>query len=663
MSLLEIDLDEALLQEFHTEVVEIMDHLIDDFMTFEEQIDNLPQDLIDQVFRGLHTIKGNAGFVGLSNMSHLAHAMEDIFSAVRSGTLQIQINHIDSLFSGLDSLKKMLDDPINSNDIDISTLMAIYQAILNPSSQPKSTAAPANHPLLEQFLNSDDLIERIDLLQNIENKQLTECIPALWKYIETPFDDDPLNVILDSTIRELLKYKRDYIVEGLFHSSVNVQTLCAQLAGKYQLKSALQPLLAIIDQTTDTELLRASLKSVGELQEPDALKSLKQFALNDNPVLAATAVSALGLIQPEFTSLYESFTQLPELPALAMLDGMAKEKTDTTIAFIINHIHHPNSVIRRVIAAHIITINEPAITHLAQKLTKGNRDEKIMAANILAKINHQGVFPYLILATHEKDENIRFAAYEALGEISSCQTCYTCYDGIGDPSLSIRTLVLTYLEENICAVVTGKIRRDLQKDNEKAQRIREAMAHVATTKILDRITEYPELFEPIFEQIKQNSSVIILEQYKALLLQDNCKDLQQIWNNVQIKTIGSTTVHNQNILIVDDSATVLRITTNLLNKAGYTTFTAMNGRQGLKILSKQPIHIVITDMNMPEMNGIEMTREIKQNILLDKIPLIMHTTEQNENEKQAARHAGIDLFLTKPFKPQELLKNIETLLK
>ena len=345
-----------------------------------------------------------------------------------------------------------------------------------------------------------------------------------------------------------------------------------------------------------------------------------------------------------------------------MLDGMATEKSNSTISFLIDHIHHPNSVIRRVVATHITTINEPAIAPLAKKLTKGDRDEKIMAANILANMKQQSVFPYLVTATREKDENIRFAAYEAMGEISSYQTCYTCYDGIFDPSLSIRTLVLTYLEDNICAVVAGKVRRNLQKNDEKAKRIQEAMAHVAATEILGRLTDYPDLFEPIFAQIKQYSSVLILEQYKSLLMQDRCKELQKLWNNVKLEAKPPGQYQDRKVLVVDDSATVLRISSNILNKVGYTTFTAMDGQQGLNILAKQQVDIVLTDMNMPVMTGIEMAREIKKNILLDELPLIMITTEQKENEKQAALDAGIDVFLTKPFKPQELLDCIEGLL-
>lgn len=661
MSELGIDLDEELLQEFHTEVSDIMEGLGDDFMAMEEQIADLPTELIDKVFRGLHTIKGNAGFVGLDSMSKLAHAMEDIFSAVRNGTITIEASHMDHIFAGIDALKEMLTDPMQSGAVDTTTLIDSYRAILE-GDPPASDLATANEPLLDTFLNSDDLIERIDLLQEMESKQLTQCIPALLEYIETPFADDPLNVILDSTIKELLQLKQEYILEGLSHPGIKVQALCAQLAGKYQLKDATQSLLKILDTSNDPELLRASLKSLGELQDPIALDDLKEFAFNDDPVLAATAVSALGLTQPDFAILRPTFDRLPELPALAMLEGLATETSADTITFLVDQIHHPNSVIRRVIANCIIGINEPAIDPLAQKLAKGNRDEKIMAANILASLNQQRIFPYLIAVARDADENIRFAAYEALGQISSSQTCYTCYDGVYDPSLPIRTLALTYLEDNICAVAAGKIRRNLQKNDSKAERIREAMAHVAAIHILGRLTDYPELFEPIFVQIKKYSSVIVLEQYKSLLLQDKCKELLAIWNNIPVENKKASDYKDQKVLVVDDSATVIRISTNILNKVGYTTFTAMDGQQGLNILAKQPVDIVITDMNMPVMNGIEMAREIRKNILLETLPLIMVTTEQNDNEKQAAKDAGIDIFLTKPFKPKELLECIDSLL-
>ncbi len=670
-----IDLDEELLQEFHTEVADIMDGLGDDLMSFEEQIDNLPQELIGQIFRSLHTIKGNAGFVGLTAMSTLAHAMEDIFAAVRNGTLQIKLGHMDHLFSGLDTLKEMLREPIQSSSIDTTSQIKTYKAIIDGSFDSaekgrggKTQDAPVPSPLLEKFLQSDDLIEQIDLLQEIENTKLTDAIPALWEFIEHPFADDPLNVILDSVIKELLNIKRDSIIEGLAHPGIKVQTLCAQLAGKYQLKAALPALQTILKQAgatapTDPELLRVTLKSLGELQDPAALELLKPFCFNDDPVIASTAVASMGQIQPELYDLRDAFERLPEIPALAMLNAMAAKESASNTGFLTNHIHHPNSIIRREVADHIIKINEPAIAPLVKKLTKGDRDEKIMAANILAHMDHQEIFPYLVITTRESDVNIRFAAYEALGNISSSQTCYTCYDGVYDPDIGIRTLVLTYLEENICAVAAGKIRRNLQKNDEKAERIREAMTYVAATAILERLIDYEDLFPPIFKLIRNSSSTLVQEQYKSLLLKPQCKRLRTLWDNTPVDSTAANAHQDLRILVVDDSPAVLRMSANILNKRGYTTFTAMDGQQGLNILAKHEVDIVLTDLNMPVKNGIELAREIRNDLRLQDLPLIMITTEQNDNEKQAARDAGINIFLTKPFKPKELLECIDSLLQ
>ena len=101
-------------------------------------------------------------------------------------------------------------------------------------------------------------------------------------------------------------------------------------------------------------------------------------------------------------------------------------------------------------------------------------------------------------------------------------------------------------------------------------------------------------------------------------------------------------------LVVDDSSTMRRIIINTLNKLGYTECReAGNGKEGLDALSANPVDIVITDWNMPEMTGIELAQAINEKKL--GIPFAFITSECTTQMRDQANAAGAVAFLTKPF--------------
>ena len=668
------EFDKDIIHTFHTEVMEIINELDDELILFEEQLPIPADDLVNKIFRGVHTVKGNAGFVGLTAINQLSHAMEDLFSEVRNKTLTIEKVHMDHLFAGLDLLKEMMTDLPNSNDTDFHHLLKTYQDIIagrfqeSLETSPSLAQCPAPalentepSPLLEKFFASTDLIERVVLLQDIENTKDTRAIAGLWPCIAEPFADDALNIVIDSTLKSLLKLKRQYILQGLCHPSPRVLTLCAHLAGKYQLQGSIPALLDILETATDKELLRSALHALGRLGDPALIDFIKDFALDVEPVISSTAIAALATIDPHLEGLLLSFQEMDEISALTLLNVLTTEADESIITFLADNIHHSNSVIRRVVAEKLIAIGPESGPRLATKLLSGDRDEKIMAANILGKLGNQQMIPFLIQTCRAKDSNIRFATYEALGLISISQSGYTCFEGILDEDLTIRTLVLHFMDKDGSALVAGKLRRAIQKDTTQANLITEAMCHVSATSIVARLQEYDEILAILFNRIKAEAADKIYGEYEAWITASAPSTIKNSWQQYERQEIEKNNEQIK-VLIVDDSATTRRITENILSKNGYILFAAEDGQQALDILADQPVDIIITDMNMPIKNGIELARDIRQHPVLSDLPMVMVTTEQSAQEKHAALEAGINHFLEKPFKRQELLKTIEKLL-
>ena len=118
------------------------------------------------------------------------------------------------------------------------------------------------------------------------------------------------------------------------------------------------------------------------------------------------------------------------------------------------------------------------------------------------------------------------------------------------------------------------------------------------------------------------------------------------------------------ILIVDDSETVRVQLGNDLIAAGYTTLEASNGLEGLRMLNKHQneIHLIFCDVNMPEMDGLSMCRELHKNATLNTIPVFMLTTQNSVDMKAEGKECGVVAWIVKPYKKETVLGGVSKVL-
>lgn len=119
---------------------------------------------------------------------------------------------------------------------------------------------------------------------------------------------------------------------------------------------------------------------------------------------------------------------------------------------------------------------------------------------------------------------------------------------------------------------------------------------------------------------------------------------------------------SKNILIIDDSATVRQVASIALKGAGYTVIEAVDGKDGLSKLNGQKIHLIISDINMPNMDGITFIKEVKKLPAYKFTPIIVLTTESQENMKQQGQAAGAKAWVVKPFQPAQMLAAVSKLI-
>ena len=113
------------------------------------------------------------------------------------------------------------------------------------------------------------------------------------------------------------------------------------------------------------------------------------------------------------------------------------------------------------------------------------------------------------------------------------------------------------------------------------------------------------------------------------------------------------------ILAVDDSRTMRDMVESTLLGAGSEVQLANDGADAIEIIKEKQFDLIITDVNMPNVNGIELVKIIRQGGLNQSVPILVLTTEASDSQKQAGKSAGATGWLVKPFVPEKLLQVVK----
>ena len=120
-----------------------------------------------------------------------------------------------------------------------------------------------------------------------------------------------------------------------------------------------------------------------------------------------------------------------------------------------------------------------------------------------------------------------------------------------------------------------------------------------------------------------------------------------------------------NVLIVDDSSSMRAIIRKIIKVSGFNIgelLEAADGKEAIKVLTDEWVDLVLTDINMPNMNGLELISEIKKDEMLKSIPVVMVTTEGSEKRIQESMKLGASGYIKKPFLPEEIKRTLSAIM-
>ena len=155
--------------------------------------------------------------------------------------------------------------------------------------------------------------------------------------------------------------------------------------------------------------------------------------------------------------------------------------------------------------------------------------------------------------------------------------------------------------------------------------------------------------------------VLLTQRYLEAAAQARATQVNRMSGTVDAPALAAEPERQRSVLVVDDSLTVRKITGRLLTREGYLVVVAKDGIEALEKLRDHVPDVMITDVEMPRMDGFDLTRNVRADDSLKHLPIIMITSRTAEKHRQHASELGVDIFLGKPYEESELLRQIAAL--
>ncbi|MBU2515659.1 response regulator [bacterium] len=457
------------------------------------------------------------------------------------------------------------------------------------------------------------------------------------------------NPHLDESLHEKASKNKGIILRQLSKKQPELKRYI-ELAGEIQLREALPLLRRILKETADQDLIITTVQVLGEMADSQSVDIIGEFVLSDQEGLMLPSVSALGNIASEkaLQCLYTAFEK--KINSDKIIEQLLFSKQGDIVIDLLNQTLLSNDAkIRNHGKSKLIFMGAKAIPSLIDNLAINNSDLQVHSLNVLMEIGDDSAVKAVrkLLNTRPDDTNVRFAAYEALTYLPPLKGDYMLATGLTDSDDSIRLAAAKAIDKNLDDVLLGGIRNMVKSENAESIRIIKAVVDSQTSDLFIRLLDLPFFKRIVSEYIALKVHADIRLHYLPLLEKKGFMELaDEIAEKAkQQKPEKSKTV----ICAVDDSRLILSVYRRILNDLGYEPVLFQYPGECLEWLNHHQSAALFTDLNMPEITGVELAKKIREAFSADSLPIIMVTTQKEGKDDMELKDAGINKVINKPF--------------
>ena len=527
--------------------------------------------------------------------------------------------------------------------------------------------------ILDGFRDKD-FLEQITLLNDIAANRPTDTLPDLLSLFASPLQDASVDSMVVIALNALLAENEQYAVECLHSDDSKLRLLCIRTAGEHRFAAAVEPLSEIAQTTEDSDLALECLTALARIGDEAALPAFRKHLSSDDPLAAGLSIEMCGhfndvsalpwLKEVVRRSLTGDRYQTCDVPTWKAIQALGDLATEEAVQFLASHLHHKNPIARRLITDVMVDLGEKAVPALLDSLHSSDEDVRILAANVLGFTGLRSGGNGLVTAFdrgHADTPNVRYAFYEAMGRIGTMKNLICLMDGLNETDELLLMAVVGGLEHHVNPGMIRNIMERLRQEDEQTARLAQAIVNSRALDIFRALHGDPASADILMEHLLQSRDENILAAFREALeslgTDAAAADLKRLSEAAAERGSG------RKALAVDDSRSMLALHRALLAELGFDVALAANGQEALEHLQENgPVELVVTDMNMPIMDGMQLVEQIRNDPDFESATIVMVTTEKEASQRGLAENAGVNAFITKPFRPEQLKEMLTGLL-
>jgi CheY-like chemotaxis protein len=506
--------------------------------------------------------------------------------------------------------------------------------------------------LVLDHLGDVDKTTQNRLLYELARADADFTIPLL-NHVLTTFPDlaRELPVIRETLISHLIAYP-DLLIDGLRNPVIMDKTILVETAGELKLEEAVPALIELLGDTDDNDLIKLIIETLGLIGDPKGINTLTDYLYAADRELIITAIHALGQVGTP-TAMHRLAERMGtdneiDLMILGIFadvqDHVSLEKLNDTLRS-----HHAH--MRIYAKDELIRIGAKAVPVLIENLKEDDDDLLVHTLNVLGDIgDDSAIMPIRkLLDTLPRNANVRFAAYEALALLPLRKGAYTLAAGLTDKEDHVCIAAARAIDRNFNEILAAGIKNMIRGRDDEARHIVKIITNAQVDNIFLSLAG-EDYFQEMALIYLPHSHQDIRDHYVHLLRKNGFADFAaRITGDTQ-----ESGTQRIKICAVDDSRMILNIYKATLHELGFEPVLFEFPAGALQWLETEKPALVLTDLNMPEISGIQLTEGIRKKYSSEELPVIMVTTQSDTQDHDAAQAAGVNDILIKPFNADSL---------
>jgi CheY-like chemotaxis protein len=489
------------------------------------------------------------------------------------------------------------------------------------------------------------------LLYELSRGDVAFTVPLLSHLLTTqPELSAGLPIIRETLISHLIAYP-DILLRSLANRDIADKTVMIETAGELKFEEATPALIALLAESRVAATIRLIIETLGMIGDPESINTLTDYLYAADRDLIIAAIHALGLVGTN-TAMHRLAERMGTDNELdLMILGIFAEVQDQVSLEKLNDTLRSHYAHMRIYAKdELVRIGVKAVPVLIENLKETDSDLLIHTLNVLGEIgDDSAIMPIrALLNTVPRNPNVRFAAYEALALLPLRKGAYTLAAGLTDSEDHVCTAAARAIDRNFNEILAAGIKNMVRAQNDEARHIVKIIVNAQVDNIFLSLAG-EDYFQELALMYLPHAHRDIKDHYATLLKRQGMDafaariDGGERDGRIRVK-----------VCAVDDSRMILNIYKATLHELGFDPVLFEFPAGALEWLAKEKPALVLTDLNMPEISGIELTRRIRTLYPAAELPVIMVTTQSDVQDHEAAAAAGVNDILIKPFNAQSL---------